>query len=330
MNESHISLVDVRSNANTRLLSQPGPCVDASEVHEAYERARGWAAGPAPAPGYRLVWVRGHEMGMRDLPAPGVAPEPSLRSGVPASGAYVVVGRHTQCDAVLRNDAAIALRHLLARTVRLDDGTLALRLFDLHTSLGFFLDDDVERRAIVATGPLAVRIGRYVLVALPTGEAPPSELPVPAIHDSPCVPTSAQHLRGESRTHVTTIPPAPLLDEAMRAMQPGPGRARITLRRDGRAASIELSDAALETGVLIGRADRCVDGGLRSVLTETVSRVHLLLLRENGAVHAYDVASTQGTYADGKHVHRVRLPDSGASLILASANPVLFDWHPRG
>jgi hypothetical protein len=290
--------------------------VDVADVHDAYVRAYAWAPAPDAPRGYRLVWMRGDEIGMCDLPAGG--------------GAYAILGRHTHCDVVLPNDGTLALRHLLARTVRLEDGALALRLFDLRTSQGFFLDDDVERRAIVATGPLAVRVGRYVLVALPmgTGGALPRDLPEPEIHDAPRVPTTLS--RGPAITHVTTIPPAPLLDEAAAAAsRTGSGRVRLTLRREGRGASVVLDDASLEAGVLLGRADKCLDGGLRAVMTETISRVHLLLLREHGAAHAFDLASTQGTYAGGRSVRRVALPDGGASLVLAATEPLLFEWHAQ-
>ena len=64
------------------------------------------------------------------------------------------------------------------------------------------------------------------------------------------------------------------------------------------------------------------------MMTESISRVHLLLLREHGAVHAFDVGSTQGVYSDGEKVRRVRLLERGGTLRLASRDPVLLEWHP--
>ena len=80
--------------------------------------------------------------------------------------------------------------------------------------------------------------------------------------------------------------------------------------------------------MLVGRAERC-EARLRAVLTESVSRVHLLLLRSTASVHAFDVASMQGIFADGERVRRVRMPERGGTLRLASKDPVLLEWHPQ-
>jgi hypothetical protein len=263
-------------------------------------------------PGVRLVWCCGPELGWYDLPA--------------HRRAYAVVGRHTKCDVVLASDAAVALRHVLVRATSLDDGAVAVRVLDLRTGLGFYLDDDGERRALAAVGPLALRVGRYALVALPSGSQVPEERPLPQVVAAPAMPTHSA--RSSARiTSVTTLPPAPMLQDVLRDVS-APSFARVTLRRGGAWASVDLPDAALDAGVLVGRADRC-ETRLRSVLTESVSRVHLLLLREHGEIHAFDVASTQGVYADGQRVRRLRLPDRGGTLRLASKDPVLLEWHPR-
>jgi hypothetical protein len=260
----------------------------------------------------RLVWWRGNELGWRDLRA-----DPN---------AYVVIGRHTQCDLVLPADPAVALRHLLVRATTLDDGTPALRVLDLRTGLGFFLDDDVERRSLVATGVLAMRVGRYALVALPANVELPERRPAPEILESTRPPVRGTSTGG-FRTSVTNLPPAPRLDDIARGAA-SPGRSRVTLHRGEEWASIDLPDTALDAGVLVGRADRC-ETRLRTVMTESISRVHLLLLRERGAVHAFDAASMQGTWLDEERVRRVRLPDQGCTLRLASKDPVTLEWHPR-
>jgi hypothetical protein len=132
---------------------------------------------------------------------------------------------------------------------------------------------------------------------------------------------------GSHRTSVTTLPPVPMLEDVARDVA-SVGYSKVTLRRGGAWATVELHDTALDAGVLVGRADRC-ETRLRAVLTESVSRVHLLLLREHGAVCAFDCASMQGIYADGERVRRVRLPDGGATLRLATKDPVTLEWHPR-
>ena len=308
---SHITGLAKAPNANTRFAST-GPRLEAEWLDEAYRRARDLDTSPMTAAGVRLVWWRGDELGWHDL--------------VAHPHAYAVIGRHTKCDVVLPSDPAVALRHLLLRATTLDDGSPALRALDLRTGLGFHLDDDTERRALVATGPLALRVGRYALVAIPSRAELPETRPSPEIVEAPRMPTRSGQT-GSMRTSVTTLPPAPMLEDVAREIAAA-GYSKVTLRRGSEWASVDLPDAALDAGVLVGRAYRCEER-LRSVLTESVSRVHLLLLREHGAVCAFDCASMQGVYADGERVRRVRLPDAGGTLRLATKDPVILEWHPR-
>ena len=93
-------------------------------------------------------------------------------------------------------------------------------------------------------------------------------------------------------------------------------------------AGVRLTKADLEHGVLIGRADKCVDEGLRSILGASVSRVHVLLIREKGACHLYDCASLVGTYANGQRVRCLPLDDGGTTAQLASSSAgVTLHWR---
>ncbi|HEY1692385.1 MAG TPA: FHA domain-containing protein [Polyangiaceae bacterium] len=309
---SHISSVVRTPNANTRFVAT-GPRIEAQWLDEAYVRARALEVEPMAVPGVRLVWWRGLELGWHDL--------------VAHPRAYAVVGRHTRCDVALPNDAAVALRHLLVRATALEDGTPATQVLDLRSGLGFHLDDDVERRAIVATGVLALRVAGYALVALPSLVELPERRPAPEIVDAPRMPARAFHT-GPTSSSITSMPPLSMLEDVARDVA-APGHAKVTLRRGGAWATVELPDHALEAGVLVGRAERC-EPRLRPVLSESVSRVHLLLLREHGVVHAFDVASMQGLWANGARVRRVRLPEQGSTLRLASKDPVMLEWHPCG
>jgi FHA domain len=312
-----------RPNASTRLVGHParldGPGMDASALAEAYETARAdlirLGAGAAGVNGYGLYWIRGREWGSLALPA--------------KRGAYAILGRHTSCDGVMPHDPDLSLRHLLASALPLDDGALGLRLLDLRGSLPFYLDDHSPRRSIFVTGPAAVRLGRYALIGLPTGgDAPPKELPAPAIEDAPRAPRFSRGPRFTSR--ITVLPPLTGIEQMKVAANDASGAfARITLEGAGRSASIELSEAELDRGVLIGRADKCTDRGLRSVLNEGISRSHLLVLREGDEVYAFDTGSTQGTYARGERVRCARLPKEGAELLLGLERPVRLLWQTR-
>ena len=289
----------------------PGPRVETFWLDEAYVRARSLSA-PAPAqPGVRLVWCRGAELGWLDLAV--------------GQGEFAVVGRHSRCDAVLAFDPAIALRHVLVRAARLEDGTIATRFLDLKSNLGFHLDDDTEHRALVTRGPVAIRLGRYALVALPTGALLPDRRPRTELEDAPT--SFSRHRAFGSTTLVMLLPPAPMLDDIVRD-EALPGSARITLRSARAWAKVDVSDSALDAGVLVGRADRCALE-LRPAMTPSLSRTHVLLLRERGLVEAFDVASTQGLYVSGKRVRKVRLPDRGATVQLGKTEPVALEWHPR-
>lgn len=88
------------------------------------------------------------------------------------------------------------------------------------------------------------------------------------------------------------------------------------------AAAIQLSKLDLELGVLVGRAPKCNDT-LRNVLNEGISRVHLMLRK--GV--AYDLASTQGTYAFHRRVRSVPLDDDGTEMRLGTVSPVFLRWY---
>ena len=118
-----------------------------------------------------------------------------------------------------------------------------------------------------------------------------------------------------------------MLDEL--AAPEGPGCAWVTLHRAGQSAGVELGEAELDRGVVVGRSEGCVDA-LKAVLDTNVSRGHLLLLHHHGMFEAFDLCSTQGTFAAGKRVRRFVLPDEGAELQLASKDPVMLAWKRSG
>lgn len=297
---------------------QIAPPATRAEMHAAYARVRD-AHEPMSEPGYRLYAVSGMLLQRVDVP---------LRDD-----AYAIVGRHTQCDLHVDGDPCLGLRHMVVRTVRLADGSLALRVLDLHTSLGFFLEGDQRMRSIFASGPITFRAGAYVFVAIPSdveltdeppksileqADAPPPSIAAGAPYRAPAMRRSGGYSR------ITLLPAPPMLE----ALPPAAaGHRAITLVRGEQRQTMQLTDAQLDLGVLLGRADKCVDAGLRQVLSECISRVHLLLLRDGGAYYAFDAGSTNGTLHDGKEARRVRLPDTGTVLTLSRHYPVHMFWH---
>lgn len=59
------------------------------------------------------------------------------------------------------------------------------------------------------------------------------------------------------------------------------------------------------------------------------SRAHVLLLRDGPLVHAYDLASTQGTYQQGTPVRRAVLADRGTMLTLGRGDGAVRLWWQR-
>jgi len=110
----------------------------------------------------------------------------------------------------------------------------------------------------------------------------------------------------------------------------GPRPARdyeLTLSAACGQVSVYLSKEELERGVLIGRSPKCVDAGLRAILTLGISRVHLLLHEDGPECRAYDLASTQGTYQRGRSVRLATLEDDGTKLALGTTAGIELLWR---
>ncbi len=310
--DSRISVRVRGHNANTRFAGiSPPPSLDSDALRDAYEIVENVsrAMRPMEAPGYRLFWVHGTSFGSIEIPA--------------IEGVYKVVGRHSRCDVVLGEDPEIALRHLLIRSVKMPGEGVALRMLDLHTSLGFHLGEDAPARSMFARGPVSLRVGRYALVAMPSvgGEAP-LEFSPPVIEHAQGSPYRSPSPRPRAVTHITIFPGAPMVDELL--ARPA-SAARITFRRGHHSHTMDLADTELEKGILIGRADKC-NRMMSVLLGGSISRVHLLLLREENGLFAFDLASTHGTFARGQRVRRFQLSRHAETIVLG-ANEVALHWH---
>jgi hypothetical protein len=260
---------------------------------------------------------------------------------------YAVLGSHDRCDLVLPGDPTIWLRHMIATCVRLDDGSVALRLIDLKTDVPFFLEDDTPQWSVTASGPFAVRIGRHVVCGFPIGPASEEQA-----RDLGATSARGAVLEGGSRSRMTvealslpsltelrpsrspahepfTVVPSAPVSQIQELLGPNasPNHVRVTLERGGMGASVEISIESLDAGVLLGRALNCFDGGLRRIFCDAVSRAHVLLLRDHDDVYAFDLCTTNGTRVGGKRIRRFKLGGEGAVLELGKK--VTFRWHRR-
>jgi hypothetical protein len=196
---------------------------------------------------------------------------------------------------------------------------------------------------VTASGSFAIRLGRHVICGFPLGDASDSFLPEPPTgsvtlgHSTSAVPALslmlvksdapllARRRVGEPFTITPSAPVSQIQDLVGPSLSPN--HVRVTLERGGMGASVEIPTAALEAGVLLGRALNCFDGGLRRIFCDAVSRAHVLLLADQGEVFALDLCTTNGTRVAGRRIRRYRLAGEGATLELGKK--VLFRWHRR-
>lgn len=334
--DSHVRSPGFQVNVNTEVF--PGVRRTPPDLRQAYTFARGVARMQADVlggqPGHRFFWVRGAAFGSCTL--------------LSHADAFAIVGRHTCCGIVLPDDPFVALRHLLVRSIALPSGGAALRVLDLHTDLGFVLPDGSKQTSIFAEGPVAIGVGDYALVALPTESGDdqlPNELPRPQV-DMPAAvrdqiaamekvmsgPYRANERPQSNRSsRITLMPRLVMMGEPLPPrlgrLATG-GKWSITLERDGRSATMSLAEEDLAGGVLIGRSERCHAEMLRRITDNNTSRVHVLVLREGPQVFAYDLASTQGTYFQNQPARRTPLADAGTLLTLGRGDKaVRMYWH---
>ena len=317
---SRIERIDAGLNARTILRSEDEPRIDRASLEEAWSRLVPAFAAIAPRDpsiaGFRIFWTRGAETGIREITC--------------APGAHLVVGRHSSCDVSLSADAELSLRHLLLVTeaARSDDEEPTLRLLDLMAFLPMYAGDDVPHRSLRAQGAFAVRLGRYVLGGFrigPGAPPPPADAPLDAAIDAPMPPPRAS--RSERTSTLMRLDRPSTLIEVLDERVPG-GVGTITATRRGHRVRAVVTGDQLDRGVLVGRADKCLDRGMRALMSTSVSRVHAVLIRNDGRTMIYDAASMNGTFHEGARVRSVIVGERGARVHLAGPDGIELSYEP--
>ncbi len=90
-----------------------------------------------------------------------------------------------------------------------------------------------------------------------------------------------------------------------------------------RREHIQVGQAALRDGVLIGRYARCDRACLDD---ESVSRVHALLIQLGDELLVVDTASTNGTASPGHEPARVHLVRDATELVLGFDTRARWRW----
>ncbi|MBI4815273.1 MAG: FHA domain-containing protein [Deltaproteobacteria bacterium] len=216
-----------------------------------------------------------------------------------------ILGRHERCDLhTPASGADVSLRHV-AILARLVDGRPRFRVLDLASGTGFVDEEQRPQVAIGATGPCFLGVGSSVLFLAPTPlelPADPKEsfttLPERIVVAGPAKPKAKRRPAAQGDiTYVHTFAGPVVLDEDAERLGAEPV-GFLSLESEDQVDLRPIGAKALRRGVLVGRYDRCK---LRSP-TNTLSRVHLLVVGDGDQILAVDTASTNGVWRGKEEV----------------------------
>lgn len=237
-----------------------------------------------------------------------------------------VVGRHPSCSVPVPSSFnEIPLRHLLLLVRAKNNEEVEVRAIDLHTSLGFgdesgralqsamlggtaFLSLGALHLAIVETSSLDIADAPEVAYRAVPGRVFADEEPGPYLAGPRLV--RAHDVDGLTivRSRLGPLAAAGPLLEDEEAI-----RGRLTLGSRGLAVTRDVGPAALKRGILVGRYSRCDVSTQQD--SETLSRVHALLLEDHGQVVLVDTASSNGIWVDNREVRVLRLDPEGEAWL---------------
>ena len=295
---------------------------------------------------------------LNTYPEPGLALFVASPEGLEASAWWeaaekdinpLIVGRHSSAEVFIPSDRLLSLRHLAVIVrPRRENERLRFRVLDLRTPIAFRDEEGRRLEAVEADGPLLLRFACETALFFPTGgawepwprEADRAWKRVPERSHLSC--TAADPERWRDLTgREPRMPPEALAaaggPPTLSASFPGPAfverdlaggdcaRGILVVRCAERRVSLRLGQTAMRQGVLLGRYDRCDNGGGAFLTSERVSRVHLLLIEMAGGFYAIDTASRNGVWYGSRDVRVTRL-EPGVPLTLADEASV--EWRP--
>jgi hypothetical protein len=245
-----------------------------------------------------------------------------------------VVGRHRMADLWV-GAASFALRHLLVLT-RPGHGAdrTRYRVLDLRTDAGMMDERGEPLRSFEADGPVFFQVDRTSFLMLPTAVpfAWPDD-PVAAWNAFPARTyngTPFRHRRlhasfDEDDDDPTNVAIESGIVHVTRALATGSPVASVEIQNGRGRLSLLVDRASLRAGVLLGRHERCDNGGLDFLALEKCSRVHALLLEVDAQIHVIDLASTHGVHVQGRAV-RVHPIGAGEEVVLGH-HLASVRWH---
>lgn len=287
-----------------------------------------------PDPGLAVVAVSeetGRLAGFSCLPA---------RPGDPTAA---VIGRHGCADVYLSGSATLALRHLaiiVEPVLRWAAGHIDVRyrVLDLRSENGFQDETGRSLRSLTCEGPAIISCSGFALYLLPLGD--PTDFPERASdawemlpervyfdevtrfpEGTNAAPLWARPKRAHSRL-MRTLPPLAFDQSLSDGSETRAGT--LEVRGPGGSNRLAVSASSLDRGVLVGRYPRCNTG--QCVVDESVSRVHLLIVRVAGRVQAMDTGSRNGTYAGGRPIPRIT-PIADGDVLIVGRGGTEVSWR---
>lgn len=239
-----------------------------------------------------------------------------------------LVGRHMGVDLPLPAAEGMSLRQfvLLTRSV---DGVPTVRLLDLDTPLGLFLEGAGRIHAAEARGPLFCHAAGHLFFIFPTGESAPWTDEA-SLHWSALPPRAAQQIDESSPEPPPRLEDTVIVRESLVSIVDLPARSAdeppagyLELRRGHIEERIAVGAKALRRGLLLGRYGRCHGG--RVLDTDRVSRVHALLIEDDEMLHIVDTGSTNGTWLGEEELKCAVLPPNTAVTL---SEYVELRWSP--
>ncbi|MBI1946157.1 MAG: hypothetical protein HYS27_10695 [Deltaproteobacteria bacterium] len=213
-----------------------------------------------------------------------------LRTAPPDGGPLAVsLGAHLECD--VGPVLGASLRHAL---LLLDQERRpgCVDVVDLRTEEGLRQDGEHGLRRVLAEGAVRFGAGTADVLAIPLAAGERVDAGVErarAVLDLAVLPLAPQpEVQVASWDRSVCAPvPAP-----MRAWRDGATHLGVALDGGARdACRVAVGEHALSEGVLLGRLERCVGGGVDS----RISRVHVWVAARGDGLLVADVGSTNGT-----------------------------------
>ena len=164
-------------------------------------------------------------------------------------------------------------------------------------------DDDLPRDEVV--GAASYVPPPASVSARGTGIGPAPRVRPTGFHASEQAPAAGPKV---PRTTIARAVPRTTHLELLSRTPPPNAAVMLEISGAGGRHSIAVSEAQLQGLVIVGRYERCVEGG--TVFSSLVSRMHFALSRVSGGVEVIDLASTAGISVGGEDTRHVRVTSS--------------------